>query len=109
MADKEFKKLKADIKKTEQQLNDLQTEYLKQAVRTSCRGILAMVGDEVVGINKETLADAFVAGAKWWEFTRSGDTMWNRDVLSAEEEANRRYPEERRIEKKRYNFDTIPV
>jgi hypothetical protein len=33
---------------------------------------------------------AFVQGAAWWEFQRSGATMWPQDRLLAEEEAERR-------------------
>lgn len=34
---------------------------------------------------------AFVAGAKWWEFAKTGATMWPADVDKAEAEAVRRY------------------
>jgi hypothetical protein len=36
---------------------------------------------------------AFVQGAKWWEFTKSGGTMWASDQRDAEAEAVRRYGE----------------
>lgn len=34
----------------------------------------------------------FVEGAKWWEFTKTGATMWASDVDKAEAEAERRFP-----------------
>lgn len=34
----------------------------------------------------------FVAGAKWWEFERTGATMWGADVAKAEKAAADRYP-----------------
>jgi hypothetical protein len=42
---------------------------------------------------RDDLRRAFVAGAKWWEFWRSGGTMWRSDQDKAEAEAERRYPE----------------
>ena len=36
--------------------------------------------------------EAFVSGAKWWEFTKTGATMWGDDQNKAREEALRRYP-----------------
>ena len=36
---------------------------------------------------------AFVTGAKWWEFAKTGGTMWASDVDRAEAEAVRRYGE----------------
>lgn len=36
---------------------------------------------------------AFVAGAKWWEFHKTGGTMWDSDINVAEDEAVRRYGE----------------
>jgi hypothetical protein len=33
----------------------------------------------------------FVAGAKWWEFYKTGATMWNSDRDLAEIEATKRY------------------
>ena len=35
---------------------------------------------------------AFVAGSKWWEFAKTGATMWTGDVREAEEAAQERYP-----------------
>ena len=35
---------------------------------------------------------AFVAGAKWWEYQKTGATMWHSDIREAEDEADRRYP-----------------
>jgi len=35
---------------------------------------------------------AFVAGAKWWEFTKTGATMWGSDVAQAERAAAAKYP-----------------
>ena len=35
---------------------------------------------------------AFVSGAKWWEWTVSGATMWPEDVDKAERAAETRYP-----------------
>jgi len=40
---------------------------------------------------KNDVRRAFVAGAKWWEFKRTGATMWQSDQTLAEEEATRRY------------------
>ena len=37
----------------------------------------------------------FVAGAQWWEFTKTGATMWPSDRNDAEAEADRRYQAER--------------
>jgi len=36
---------------------------------------------------------AFVAGAKWWEFESTGFTMWDSDIIDAEDEAVKRYGE----------------
>lgn len=36
---------------------------------------------------------AFVDGAKWWEYTSAGATMWQSDQTKAEAEAVRRYGE----------------
>jgi len=33
----------------------------------------------------------FVAGAKWWEFHKTGATMWQSDQRLAEAEASQRY------------------
>ena len=37
------------------------------------------------------LRRAFVAGAKWWEYHKTGFTMWQYDQRLAEIEACRRY------------------
>jgi hypothetical protein len=42
--------------------------------------------------NRDDPRSAFVAGAKWWEFTRSGATMWPSDRDKAGDEAEKRYP-----------------
>ncbi len=34
----------------------------------------------------------FVEGAQWWEFTKTGATMWPSDRDKAEAEAERRFP-----------------
>jgi len=34
---------------------------------------------------------AFVEGATWWEYTKTGATMWPSDRTQAEQEAERRY------------------
>ena len=34
----------------------------------------------------------FVAGAKWWEYKKTGATMWGSDVDEAEKAASERYP-----------------
>ena len=34
---------------------------------------------------------AFVEGAKWWEFHKTGATMWQSDRATAEEEAEKRW------------------
>lgn len=44
----------------------------------------AMPGDD--------LRRAFVMGAKWREFNRTGTTLWQSDQRLAEEEAEKRYP-----------------
>ena len=38
------------------------------------------------------LRRAFVAGAKWWEFHKTGFTMWPKDQRLSEQEATKRYP-----------------
>lgn len=40
---------------------------------------------------KDYLGLAFVSGAKWWEFHKTGATMWGADREIAEREAERRY------------------
>lgn len=42
-------------------------------------------------IGRHTLHGAFVSGAKWWEFTSTGGTMWASDRDKAWAEAERRY------------------
>ncbi len=42
---------------------------------------------------EDDLRRAFVAGAKWWEFTSTGGTMWASDRNKAEKEAEIRYPD----------------
>lgn len=44
------------------------------------------------GWEKHEPRAAFVAGAKWWEFTSQGASMWGSDQARAVEEALRRYP-----------------
>lgn len=39
----------------------------------------------------DDLRRAFTAGAKWWEFFKSGGTMWATDCDRTEAEAERRY------------------
>jgi len=41
---------------------------------------------------KDDLRRAFVAGAQWWEWNKTGATMWPSDQREAEEIANERYP-----------------
>lgn len=41
---------------------------------------------------QDDLRRAFVAGAAWWEFNRTGFTIWPEDRNLAEKEAERRYP-----------------
>jgi hypothetical protein len=41
---------------------------------------------------KDELLVAFVKGAKWWEFHKSGGTMWQSDQHLAEEEGAKHYP-----------------
>jgi hypothetical protein len=41
---------------------------------------------------KDDIRRAFVAGVAWWEFTKTGATIWASDRTAAEEEAERRYP-----------------
>jgi hypothetical protein len=35
---------------------------------------------------------AFVEGAKWWEYAKTGGTMWQSDIDHTEEVATKRYP-----------------
>jgi hypothetical protein len=42
---------------------------------------------------EERLREAFVKGAKWWEFESTGGTMWQSDQHKAHEEAALRYPD----------------
>jgi hypothetical protein len=44
---------------------------------------------------KGDLRRAFVRGAKWWEFYKTGATMWGSDQRAAEEEAEKRFPQGR--------------
>jgi len=39
------------------------------------------------------LRRAFVAGAKWWEYHKTGFTMWQSDQSLAEIEADKKYKE----------------
>lgn len=41
---------------------------------------------------EDDLRRAFVAGAKWWEFEKTGATMWTSDVRKMEGVAELRYP-----------------
>jgi len=41
----------------------------------------------------DDLRRAFVNGARWWEYAKTGFTMWRYDQDEAEEEAERRYPQ----------------
>ena len=40
------------------------------------------------------LRRAFIAGAKWWEYHKTGGTMWQSDQRLAEDEADKRYKEQ---------------
>jgi len=40
----------------------------------------------------ESQAAAFLAGAKFWEFHRTGFTMWTSDAHLVKKEALKRYP-----------------
>jgi len=40
---------------------------------------------------RNKLIQAFVDGAKWWEFTSCGGTMWQSDQRLAEKEALKKY------------------
>ncbi len=40
----------------------------------------------------DDLRRAFVAGAKWWNFTTTGFTMFASERNEAEDEAERKYP-----------------
>jgi hypothetical protein len=40
---------------------------------------------------KDDLRRAFVEGAAWWEYHKTGFTMWTADRRVAEAEAERRY------------------
>lgn len=40
----------------------------------------------------DDLRRAFVMGAKWWEFLKSGATMWQSDQRLAEEKAEEIFP-----------------
>lgn len=52
----------------------------------------AVIADfnELLKFNQKTLIIAFVQGAQWWEYKSTETTMWQSDVLLAEEEAARR-------------------
>lgn len=39
---------------------------------------------------KSALGNAFIDGAKWWEFESTGGTMWQSDQQKAAEEAIKR-------------------
>ena len=41
---------------------------------------------------EDDIRRAFVAGASWWEYHKTGFTMWQSDRNLAEDEAERRYP-----------------
>lgn len=43
-------------------------------------------------VKADSIIGAFVNGAKWWEFTSTGGTMWASDRDKAFVEAERRYP-----------------
>ena len=45
----------------------------------------------VPNVSKHSLHGAFVCGAKWWEFEKTGGTMWASDRDKAWLEAERRY------------------
>lgn len=49
------------------------------------------VDHRVPEVGPDTLHGAFVAGAKWWEFTSTQGTMWASDRDKAWTEAERRY------------------
>lgn len=40
----------------------------------------------------DDLRRAFVAGAKWWEYEKTGATMWQSDQRRAEAAAEQKYP-----------------
>lgn len=42
--------------------------------------------------DKDDIRRVFVAGATWWEFYKTGATMWNSDRSIVEDEAIKRYP-----------------
>lgn len=42
-------------------------------------------------ITLQDLRNAFVTGAKWWEWKKENATMWQSDQLLAEAESERRY------------------
>ena len=53
----------------------------------------------MIGIDENTgrpifppLVEAFLAGAKWWEYESTGATMWGSGQGRVLEEALRRYP-----------------
>ncbi len=46
---------------------------------------------------KDDIRRAFVAGAKWWEFHRTGGTMWQSDRNLAEAEASKRYAPQKAV------------
>ncbi len=57
-------------------------------------GVMASTTDPLAGgyWPRDDLRRAFVDGAKWWEFYRTGATMWPSDRDQAEAEAERKYP-----------------
>lgn len=53
----------------------------------------ALLGIRLGGLwAKDDLRRAFVAGAKWWEFKKTGGTMWPSDTDKVEAAAAQRYP-----------------
>ena len=46
--------------------------------------------DRKIAELKHALGNAFVDGAKWWEFEKTGGTMWQSDQDKAAKEASKR-------------------
>ena len=51
-------------------------------MKSACKGVWS----------DNDLRRAFVSGAAWWEYQRSGATIWTSDRRKAEVEAEKRYP-----------------
>lgn len=76
-------------------------ETMKAHDRTCSRNPLVA---EIAGL-KQSNGNAFVAGAKWWEFKKTQATMFPSDADKAEAEAQRRRYEFRHIDERAYEAE----